>query len=299
MRSILLLAGLLLGTQALADGASSLADWRKSRLERLTAEESWTSLIGLHWLDREKPSSIGSDSGNDIVIEGLPARFATVRHTPDGWKIAFADGVNAWVDGNAASREVTLRTDAQAGKQNASATKVSEDNIRFILIERGDRVGLRVWDTNASTRLQFAGLQSFPAADDWRIVADWQPHDPPGSIDIATIINTIEPMANPGAAVFERNGKTYRLQALLEEGSDQLFFIFADRTSGKTTYGAGRYLYTDMPDQDGKVVLDFNRAYNPPCVFSPYATCPLPPPENRLDLVIDAGEMKYAKEAAH
>jgi hypothetical protein len=114
---------------------------------------------------------------------------------------------------------------------------------------------------------------------------------------IASVINTVEPMANPGVVVFRKDGKTYRLEAL-DEGDGQLFLIFSDRTSGKTTYGAGRFLYADPP-KDGMTVVDFNQAYNPPCVFTHYATCPLPPPENRLDIAVTAGEKKYRGPEPH
>ena len=300
MRLLVCLLTMVVMSGAVAsDYEAELDAWRKTRLERLTAEESWTSLVGLHWIDRLKPSSIGSAADNQIVIAGLPAHFATLERGPDGktlaWYLTFADDVETEVDGQSAQGRIVLRTDQEASRAGARATKVRHGSIAFILIERADRVGLRVWDANVPARVHFAGIESFPVAADWRVTAQWAAHEPPGTIDIATVIGTVEPMANPGAAVFERNGQRYRLEALREEGSDQLFFIFADRTSGKSTYGAGRYLYAALPGEKGTVVLDFNRAYNPPCAFSEFATCPLPPPENRLDLAIEAGEKAYRK----
>src|SRR5690606_6107933 len=176
----------------------------------------------------------------------------------------------------------------------ARSPKIEAGRIRFVLIERAGRVGMRVWDTQAPTRTAFPGIDAFPGDPAWRVTARWQPHVPARSIDIATVTGTVEPVPNPGAAVFERGGRTHPLEALRDEGSDQLFFIFADRTSGRSTYGAGRYLYTPLAS-DGAVVLDFNRAFNPPCAFSEFATCPLPPPENRLDLPVTAGEQTFRR----
>ena len=117
--------------------------------------------------------------------------------------------------------------------------------------------------------------------------------NPPGStIEIADVIGGVAPVPNPGAVEFTRDGKSYRIQAI-DEGGDELFLVFADRTNGHGSYGAGRFLYAGAPDAAGNVVVDFNQAYNPPCAFTSFATCPLPPPDNRLDLAITAGEKKY------
>lgn len=278
---------------------AELDDWRKTRAERLTTETSWTSLVGLHWLDADAATSIGSASDNGIVVSGLPDRLGVIERDGDDWWFAPVSEVETEIDGQASSGPALLVTDAAAARAGRSPTRVKSGTVVFVLIERGDRVGVRIWDANAPGRLRFAGIESFPAAPDWRVTATWEPHDPAGAIDIATVIGTVEPMPNPGAASFERDGRRYRLEALQEDGSDQLFFIFADRTSGKSTYGAGRYLYASLPGPDGTVMLDFNRAYNPPCAFSAFATCPLPPPENRLDLSIEAGEKKYRKPVAN
>src|SRR5690606_13501956 len=152
---------------------------------------------------------------------------------------------------------------------------------------------LRVKDTEAATRTGFLGIDYFPIDPSWRVTAKWVPFEPVHKLEIPNVLGDIDEMPVPGKAVFERDGKTFELLPVLEEpGADSLFFILADRTSGKQTYGAARFLYTDMP-KDGKLVIDFNKAYNPPCAFTPFATCPLAPPENRLDLAITAGEKKY------
>jgi uncharacterized protein (DUF1684 family) len=263
--------------------------WHAQRIERLTAPNGWLSLAGLEWL---KPGAnrIGSARDNDIVLAKAPAHLGTITWADDGTlSIALdaTDGVT--IDGATGTRAV-LRDDS-----HANPTTVAFGSVNFIAVDRGGRKGLRVRDSEAETRTRFAGIERFRVDDTWRIVANWVPLDPPYSLATGTVIGTIERYPAPGRAVFERDGKRFELYPVLEAPGDrQLFLIFMDATSGKETYGAARFLYADMP-RDGKIVLDFNKAYNPPCAFTPYATCPLAPPENRLDVRVTAGELKYAK----
>ena len=170
---------------------------------------------------------------------------------------------------------------------------MSFGTVSFYRINRGDKVGLRIKDSEAETRSKFLGLDYFPVDPGWRVEAKWVPFDPPQSLGIPNVLGVIEQMPVPGKAVFEHDGKTLELMPVLEaEGATELFYIIADRTSGKQTYGAARFIYSEMP-RDGKVVIDFNKAYNPPCAFTPFATCPIAPPENRLSVAIEAGEKKY------
>lgn len=263
--------------------------WHAQRIERLTAPNGWLSLAGLEWL---KPGAnrIGSARDNDIVLAKAPAHLGAITWADDGTlSIALdaTDGVT--IDGATGTRAV-LRDDS-----HANPTTVAFGSVNFIAVDRGGRKGLRVRDSEAETRTRFAGIERFRVDDTWRIVANWVPLDPPYSLATGTVIGTIERYPAPGRAVFERDGKRFELYPVLEAPGDrQLFLIFTDATSGKETYGAARFLYADMP-RDGKIVLDFNKAYNPPCAFTPYATCPLAPPENRLDVRVTAGELKYAK----
>ena len=264
--------------------------WHAQRIARLTAPDGWLSLIGLEWL---KPgvNRIGSAADNDIVLAKAPAHLGSIEWAGDNSlsiELDSADGVK--IDGVAGTRAL-LRDDSQA-----NPATVAFDTVNFIAVDRGGRKGLRVRDGEAETRTQFAGIERFPVDESWRIVADWVPLDPPFQLATGTVIGTIENYPAPGRAEFDRDGKRFQLYPVLETpGDTQLFLIFADATSGKETYGAARFLYADMP-RDGKIVLDFNKAYNPPCAFTPYATCPLAPPENRLDLRVTAGELKYAKK---
>jgi uncharacterized protein (DUF1684 family) len=271
-----------------ADFSQQNQQWQNKRLAGLTASNGWLSLIGLEWL-KDGANRIGSASDNDIVLKAGPAHLGVVTLSKEGaLHIVLDKDSGATVDGKAVN-EATLLDDAHAGE--GAPTTVAFGSASFLVIERDGRKALRVKDSNAQTRTHFLGLDYYPADPSWRIVADWVPFDPPHELEIGSVLGTINKEKVPGKAVFHRDGHTYELMPIQEE-PDSLFFVIADRTSGRETYGAARFLYADLP-KDGKVVLDFNRAYNPPCAFTPYATCPLAPPENRLDLAVTAGEKKY------
>lgn len=263
--------------------------WHAARIGRLTAPDGWLSLTGLAWL---KPGAnrVGGAADNDIVLVGAPAHLGTVTWADDGRvSVALEAGCGACIDGEAQARTV-MRDDS-----HSNPTVVAFATVSFILIDRGGRKGLRVRDSASPTRTGFAGIARFPVDPGWRIEADWLPLDPPFQLATATVIGTIESHPAPGKAVFVREGRRFELYPVLEAPGDrQLFLVFADATSGRETYGAARFLYADMPNT-GHIVLDFNKAYNPPCAFTPYATCPLAPPENRLDLRVTAGERSYNK----
>ena len=163
--------------------------------------------------------------------------------------------------------------------------------LRFQVIVRGDRIGVRIKDPDARARKDFKGIPMYPASARWRLTARWEPSNPPTEIAVPNVLGQVERSPSPGTAAFTVDGKEYRLTPVLEEGSPDLFFVFADETNRTETYGAGRFLYA-APAKDGTVILDFNRAYNPPCAFSAFATCPLPPRQNRLALRVDAGEKR-------
>lgn len=270
--------------------AAKIEQWRRERAERLRRPDGWLSLLGLHWL-APGSHSIGRDAGNDIVLAVGPPQLGTIELRNDGSVLLTPlPGAPAVIDDVPAAAPVVLVPDS-----SGAPTRIALDDGRagMMLIERSGRLGLRVRDANAPTRTGFVGIDNFDIDPSWRIDARFEPHPPGKTIDIASVINTLEPMPNPGAVVFERDGRSHRLEAV-DEGDGQLFLIFADRTSGKSTYGAGRFLYADPPAAgNDRVVVDFNRAYNPPCALNAYSTCPLPPPENRLDLEVTAGEKTY------
>ena len=299
LRASLFLAAITVGAVAVHAAESvpytrQIEQWRADRLARLTAPDGWLSLIGLDWL-HEGDNRIGSGADNDVVLKTGPAHLGTLTLAADGsMHLALARDAGATIDGKPVT-EATLVDDVHAGP--AGPTIVRFGSANFYVIDREGRKALRVKDPAAPTRAHFAGIDYFPIDPCWRIDADWVPFAPAHKLEMGSVIGTIESVDVPGKAVFQRDGHSFELLPYQEEPGGELFFVLADRTSGKETYGAARFLYAALPagglDQPGKVVLDFNKAYNPPCAFTPFATCPLAPPENRLDVAVTAGEKKY------
>ena len=289
--AVWLIAAIVAGSAAAAAPdpaahAGEIEAWRAKRLERQQSPTGWLSLVGLEWLKPGR-NTIGGAADNDIVLAKAPPRLGTLTLEDGRVSIELEADAAATIDG-AKSLQAVLLDDSRE-----QPTMVAFGSVSFYLVERSGRKGLRIKDSEAATRTGFSGLDNYPIDPSWRVEADWVAFDPPQSLGIPNVLGVIDTMPVPGKAVFERDGKRHELLPVLESAdAKQLFFIFADRTSGKETYGAGRFLYAE-PAQDGKVVLDFNRAYNPPCVFTPYATCPLAPPENRLSIAVHAGEKRY------
>lgn len=273
------------------DFTADLERWRAERLARLRAPDGWLALIGLHWL-APGDNSVGTAEDNSVRLAAGPAYLGTVRLAADG-AVSFvpAPGSLASSDGRRVRGDPEGAVELQY--RTGPPSVVEARNVSFIVIARGDKVGLRVRDSESARRRDFAGLEHFPPDRSWRIEADWEAFPEPRLIPITNVLGQTTPTPCPGKAVFVRDGRRFELLPVLEGDDPRLFFILTDATSGVETYGASRFLYAEPP-RDGKVVLDFNRAYNPPCAFSPYATCPLPPRENRLDLRITAGEKAYA-----
>lgn len=272
------LAALLAAGFAMSAATSyqdSILQWRQSREAALRAPDGWTSLAGLFWL-REGANRYGKDPGNDIPLPAGPAHAGTFE-LRGGQVTAVADG-----------RRHVLQPDSDQD----GVVKV--DRLSLLVIKRGDRYGIRLKDPDSSYRTSFRGIRSFPIQEAYRVTAKWVAA--PRQIPILNVLGQTEPSENPGYAVFQLAGKELKLYPILEvPGDRQLFYIFRDLTTGKETYPAGRFFYSEMP-KDGRVVLDFNKAYNPPCAFTPYATCPLPPKENYLPVRIEAGEKTYHAE---
>ncbi len=179
-----------------------------------------------------------------------------------------------------------------ADDQHGEPTLLELGALRSCIIERGDRLALRTWDLDAPQRRTFDGIDHWPVGPSWRVEARFE-RVADRTLPVPDVIGTTEQKPSPGDVVFERAGATFRLQALDGGERGELWLVFGDATNGSDTYGGGRFLYTEAPDADGRVVVDFNRAYNPPCVFTPYATCPLPWAENRLAIRVEAGERVY------
>jgi uncharacterized protein (DUF1684 family) len=246
--------------------------WREWRYTTLRRDLGWLTLAGFAWL-REGRNRIGSAPDADVLLADGPPSAGVLD--VDGTSARVVEGF---------AHAGPLLTDAAD-----EPTILEVGDLRLCVIERGGRLALRTWDLAAEARRSFDGIQHFPVDPAWRIVARLDP-TPERTIDVPDVLGIVEATASPATLAFEVGGTSATLEAL-EGGPDgELWLVFGDRTNGKETYGGGRFVYTAPPAEDGTVVVDFNRAYNPPCVFSPYATCPLPWPANRLPVRIEAGE---------
>lgn len=291
LTTLMLHAALASSGDAVAAHRAEVEDWRERRIARLTEPFGWLSLVGLHWLEDQAQWTLGSAGDNDVQLATGPARLGVLRRDEAGtFHLELAEAVDARIGDSEA------RTSSLSDGRDVPPTFIHVGDARMVLMRRGDRHALRVWDPHASTRTGFAGIEHFPVSYDWRFEAEWEAYETPRAIEIVDVTGAEVEMRNPGRAWFEIEGRRYSLDAVQEEGAPQLWFILADRTSGRDTYGGGRFLYAPLPDEAGKVIVDFNRAYNPPCAFTEYSTCPLPPPQNRLDLRVVAGEMRYRAE---
>jgi uncharacterized protein (DUF1684 family) len=259
---------------------------RAERVKRLVRPDGWLTLVGLHFL-RVGPNTIGSAQDNTILFPKGPAHLGTVTLTEDGRaSITLNPAAEARIDG----RELLSATlsDGSFGP----VTVVTSGSLSFFVIERSGKKALRVKDSEAPRRTGFVGLDYYPVDPTWRIEAQWIPFDRPREVPIRNVLGQESPALVPGKAVFTKDGHTCELLPIIEGADEPLFFVIADLTSGTETYAAARFLYADPP-QNGKIILDFNLAENPPCAFTPYATCPLPPKENRLPIAVTAGEKNY------
>jgi hypothetical protein len=282
----LFLLGLLLAARLTADEyTDSIDQWHAGRVTRLTGPAGWLTLIGRHPLEHGT-WSVGSDAGNAIRLAAGPGKLGTIAYAADG-KVSFAlaDGVDAAIDGTTA-RTAELVVDGE------KPTYVRAGTVSFYVMDRSGNLFLRVRDSEAARRKNFAGITRYPVDPSWRIEADWVPFAPPREMKITNIIGLVEPATIPGKAVFQHEGKTCELVAIDEGPEEDLFFVLTDTTAGSETYEACRFLYAKRP-VNGKITLDFNKVYNPPCAFTPFATCPLPPKGNALPFPLRAGEKKY------
>ena len=269
---------------------SEIEKWKRDRVERLTADDGWLTVVALSWLE-EGENRIGSAPPNRVVLPAgkAPAEVGSIRITKGRALFTVARGVRVTHDGKPVS------TMAMLSDADGDPTILEHGTLSFYLIKRGDRLGVRVKDSASAARRSFHGIESYAADPKWRVPATFVPYRPPKSIPVPNVLGTPTREPSPGAVVFSIGGREYRLDAVDEEGEEDLFLIFGDRTNGETTYGAGRFLYARRPGADGKTVVDFNKAYNPPCAFTAFATCPLPPPQNRLPIAVTAGEKRYGK----
>lgn len=280
----LLLAPVLLFAQQPQQNPSpdETTKWREAYETRLKSDTGWLTVSGLFWLHPgENALGSGAESTIQLPAEAGPAQVGNLRL--EGKKVTLLpkEGVSLKVNGKAAA-EMELHADI-TGKPDV----LTLGSLTFFVIERGERVGVRLKDLNSKARREFKGLHWYPVQPNFRLEAKFVPYNPPKTVPITNVLGDVSDEKVAGYVEFKIKGKTCRLDALEEDGG--LFLIFRDLTAGKGTYPAGRFLNTEAP-KDGKVWLDFNRAHNPPCAYTEFATCPLPPEQNRLKVAIPAGE---------
>lgn len=262
---------------------NNIKAWHQKRIESLKSEDGWLNLAGLFWLEDGK-NTFGTDTKNDIVFPaGKSASFMGHFTLQNG---------EVWADIHPQAK-VSFNNEPVSSLKlfpTEHSIVLQSGSLRWFVIKRGDKYGIRLRDTKSPELQHFKDIKTYPIDSNWRVAAKLEPAADK-KIPITDVLGQTLLQASPGTLVFSLNGQTYRLDAV--ESGEQLFIIFADQTTGKETYGAGRYVYTEKPDANGITYLDFNKATNPPCAFTPYATCPLPPKQNRLPIAIKAGEKKY------
>lgn len=293
MRLLTILSALLLTSSALASDPqaerTNVEQWRAERVADLTSETGWLTLVGLYWLSPGE-NTIGRASSNTLVLDHPNLADTAGTFVLTGDKVTFTAKLGSGI--THAGEQITTIDMVSDAKE--SPTVISSGSLRFFIIERAGKFAVRVRDVASVRRRDFRGLEYFPISADWVFEARFEPYEPVHHIKIVNVLGMEDDMVSPGAVVLTKDGQEVRLDAVLD-GADasDLFIMFADGTSGHETYGAGRFLHVPFATE-GKTVVDFNKAYNPPCAFNNFATCPLPPYQNRVKLKITAGEKNYA-----
>jgi uncharacterized protein len=270
------------------DYLQQIRQWQAQRLGQLLAPSGWLSLTGFGWLGTGA-NRIGSAADNDIVLGNGPAHLGVVTLTASGeaWLRLTAES-DAKIDGKSL-RQARLFDDAGIG---TTPSIVSFGTASLYVIHRDGRKAVRVKDDAAAGHVRFSGLDYFAIDPAWRVIADWTPFASPDQLTLSRRLGSVSTVDVPGKARFQLHGRTHTLLPYQEKAGGDLFFVLADQTSGEDTYDKARFLYAPPP-VDGKLVLDFNKAHNPPSAFTPYANCPIAPPENALALRVVAGEKRY------
>jgi uncharacterized protein len=279
---VVLFALALFGASSGESYRKEVEAWRTKHQAALAKDYGWLTVVGLDWL-KEGENRVGADPTSEVPLPpgSAPHKVATIAWHAGKAVLHPEPGVPLMLSGKPA-KETTLREDTDI---------LAINHLQFFLILRGDRAGIRLKDNDSAARKHFQGLTWYPVDPTWRIEAKFTAWPSPHTLIFHNTIGQEEHEPSPGYVTFQRDGREFRLEPMLDDG--ELFFVIRDQTSGKTTYGASRFLYTEQA-KNGVVVLDFNKAENPPCAFTAYATCPLPSPQNRLALAVNAGEKKYA-----
>lgn len=277
------------GPETAAYDVAATATWRVTREAELTAPDGWLSLAGLHFLD-DGDSTIGTDPANVVALPAGsgPARAGTVHVRGTRVQVDLVPGVTAQLNGQPATGRIELRPAVPAAQQLPD--RLTLGRVNFHVHYSGDRLGLRVRDPESEGRRAFTGLRWYDIDPRWQIAGQFHPYDTPRPMTVPNVLGDAEPVAAVGEVSATIAGTPVRLLAF-QAPQNRLWIVFRDATAPAETYRI-RFLYADAPQQ-GRVLLDFNRAYNPPCAFNPYTTCPFPPAQNQLAARIPAGELTY------
>lgn len=286
--------------------AQAVADFHAARVAELEAPDSWLSLIALHWLP-EGETSLGSAPGNDVVLPEGKAAPAVGHVVRSGEEVRFVaepgvtvtmgiDSTLSLPAGSGAfppdvSGDPVITDEALGSAGPGKSVVFRHGPINWILVSRGDEQALRIRDNESPAYDAFDGIDRYPTSTEWRVTARWVPQEK--TVLVPDVLGTSSETVSPAYLEFWIDGERHTLDVTGDPDDDRFMMVFADATSGNGTYGGGRYLWFDGPDEAGRVVLDFNLAYNPPCVWTGYATCPLPTRDNRLDVAVEAGEKDW------
>ncbi len=290
----------LLGAPAFAQDANwehELAAWHAQHVADLLKPDGWLSLTGLEWL-QPGDNSFGTAADNKIRLAGNGAAHIGILHVEGNNVQLLAPSAGFPADLRVADAPAKAQRLPVEANKDKNAPHITIGTLNMYVIRREDRHALRVKDSKSPTLVGFHGLNWYDPDIKYRVTAKWIPYDPPKSVTLATLAGTTYAQPVPGAAEFDLGGKTYRLEPVIEDPAvPKLFFILRDSTSATTTYPACRFLYTVLPthglDKPGELLLDFNKLENPPCAYTAFATCPLPPPQNRLPIALPVGEKRY------
>jgi len=264
---------------------AAIEEWRLRRDQRLRDPDGWLTLVGLDWL-KDGPNRVGSDENSDVQLPGGPGYWGTVYVEPEGLRFVRADDPAVSVD------DTLTNEGAMLSDVDGTPTRVRSGSLSFYPIWR-ESYALRVKDTQSPVLLAFDGIDNYDIQRSWWTEGRLIPAEKDETIEIANVQGQVVAEPVLGTFEFEKDGKTHRLLVQLTDDPPVPWIIFNDRTNSHGTYGAGRYVYVDLVTADNRVVVDFNKAYNPPCAFTDYATCPIPPQQNRLDLAVTAGEKDF------
>ncbi|MCU0414364.1 MAG: DUF1684 domain-containing protein [Ignavibacteriaceae bacterium] len=279
-----------LETKGSPEYLEEVKQWDQKRADRLKADDGWLNLVGRTWL-KPGENKFGSAKDNDVVIESdkVPAFMGVFIFQDSTVTMRVNDGVEVLLDGKPVKEMVMI------GDTKKEMTVFQYSSIKWNLIVRNELYGIRFRDLESEFVKNFKGIERFPVNEDWRITANFEAYNPPQKIEVPNVLGQVDDELSPGAVVFIKDNQKYRIETI--DAGDRLWLIFADGTSGEETYGGGRFLYTDSKaDSTSKVIVDFNKAYNPPCVLTKFATCPLPPKENYIKLRITAGEKMWGEK---